>query len=59
MKADPALAAKYADATTILITVTALLLVLELFSAAKRIVRILVILEWLLLAVSIIVGVFV
>ena len=43
VKADPSLAAKYADATTILITITALLLVLEIFSAAKKILRILVV----------------
>jgi len=57
MRADPTLAAKYADATTILITVTAILLVLEVFSAAKKILRILVILGWALLVVSIVVGV--
>jgi len=57
MKAEPALAAKYADATTILVTVTAVLLVLEVFSAAKKVLRILVALGWTLLVVSVVVGV--
>ncbi|RLI13466.1 hypothetical protein DRO35_00070 [Candidatus Bathyarchaeota archaeon] len=56
VKADPSLAAKYADATTILITITALLLVLEIFSAAKKILRILVVIGWVLLILSILVG---
>jgi len=55
-KADPSLAAKYADATTILITITALLLVLEIFSAAKKILRILVVIGWVLLMLSILIG---
>jgi len=57
IRAEPALAAKYADATTILITITAILLVLEVFSAAKKMLRILTVLGWGLLILSIIVGV--
>jgi len=51
------LAAKYADATTILITITAILIIFEVFTAAKKILRIIVILGWVLLILSIVIGV--
>ena len=57
MKVDPSLAAKYADATTIMITITAILIIFEVFTAAKKILRILVILGWVLLILSIVIGV--
>jgi len=57
MKVDPSLAAKYADATTILITITAILIIFETFTAARKILRILVILGWVLLILSIVIGV--
>ena len=57
MKVDPSLAAKYADATTILITITAILIIFEVFTAAKKILRIIVILGWVLLILSIAIGV--
>ena len=57
MKVNPSLAAKYADATTILITITAILIILEVFTAAKKILRIIVILGWVLLILSIVIGV--
>ena len=57
MKVDPSLAAKYADATTILITITAILIIFEVFTAAKKVLRILVILGWVLLILSIVIGV--
>jgi len=57
MKVDPSLAAKYADATTILITITAILIIFEVFTSAKKILRIIVVLGWVLLILSIIIGV--
>ena len=57
MKVDPSLAAKYADATTILITITAILVIFEVFTSAKKILRIIVVLGWVLLILSIIIGV--
>ena len=57
MKVDPSLAAKYADATTILITITAILIIFEVFTSAKKILRIIVILGWVLLILSIVIGV--
>ena len=57
MKVEPSLAAKYADATTILITITAILIIFEVFTSAKKILRIIVVLGWVLLILSIIIGV--
>lgn len=51
-RANPALATKFADAMTMLITVTAILLIFEFFTAAKKIVRIVVVVGWILLIAS-------
>jgi len=51
-RANPALAAKFADAMTLLTTVTAILLIFEFVTAAKKIVRIVVVLGWILLIAS-------
>jgi len=53
IKASPLLAEKYADAISILVTITAVWLMLEFSTGLKKVVRALVILGWVLLAVSI------
>ena len=51
-KANPTIAAKFADATTILITITAIWLIFEFVTAAKKVVKIIVVLGWVLLIAS-------
>jgi hypothetical protein len=58
IKASPFLAEKYADAISILITITAVWLMLEFSSGLKKVVRFVVVLGWILLGVSIIIEVF-
>ncbi len=57
MKTEGALATQFADAATMLITISAILLILEAFSAARKILRTIVILGWALLILSIIANV--
>ncbi len=52
IKASPVLAEKYADAISILITITAVWLMLEFSTGLKKVVKAVVILGWVLLAVS-------
>lgn len=54
IKASPLLAEKYAEAISILITITAVWLMLEFSTGLKKVVRFVVILGWVLLAASII-----
>ena len=51
-KADPQLANLYSDAITLLITLTAFYLVLELVSIGKKIIKIILIIGWVLLLVA-------
>lgn len=51
-KADPELADLYSDAITLLVTLTAFYLVFEFVSAAKKIVRLILILGWVLLGIA-------
>jgi len=55
-RAEPSLSAKFADALTLLITVTAVWLILEFATGFRKIVRILVLVAWLLFALSVIVS---
>ena len=50
---SPELALKFADATTLLITITTVWIIMEFTTSLKRIFRIVVILGWILLIVSI------
>ena len=52
----PDLATLYGDALTILISLTAVYLLLELFAAARRIIKWLLLIGWLLLIVSMVAG---
>lgn len=54
--ANPELAKSYADAISMLIPITALWILLELVENVKKIVRIIVILGWVLLMLSILVS---
>ncbi len=53
---NPELALIYSDAFTVLISLTAIYLILELFSAAKKFVKWVLIIGWALLLVSIVAG---
>jgi hypothetical protein len=55
-EARPELVAKFSDAITWLISITALWLIFEFFAGFRRIIRILVALGWVLLIVSIAIG---
>jgi len=55
--ASPELADKFADATTVLISVTAIWLIFEFATGFRKIFRIIILLGWLLLIVSIIAGI--
>lgn len=55
-KENPELALIYGDAFTILISLTALYLLLEIFVSAKKFVKWILIIGWVLLIVSIIAG---
>ncbi|MFQ5710998.1 MAG: hypothetical protein ACE5GD_04365 [Candidatus Geothermarchaeales archaeon] len=55
-QAEPEIATLYGDATTMLVGLTAIYLVLEFFTAAKRIVKMILVLGWILLIISILVG---
>ena len=52
----PEIALLYGDAITILISLTAVYLILELFTAAKKFVRWIILIGWGLLIISIIAG---
>jgi len=56
-RTDSELALQYADGITLLVTLTAVWLVLELAVAAKKIIRVIVMLGWLLLIVSLAISV--
>jgi hypothetical protein len=53
---NPDAATLYADSITFLASITAIYLILEFFATAKRIVRLVMILGWLLLIVSLVAG---
>jgi|Deesub1362B_J571_1020462.scaffolds.fasta_scaffold00003_295 hypothetical protein len=55
-KNNPDIALLYGDAFTILISLTAVYLILELFTVAKKFVRYLLIIGWVLLIISILAG---
>lgn len=55
-KGEPDLAILYSDAFTILISLTAIYLVLELFTAARKFVKFFLIIGWFLLVVSMVIG---
>ncbi|MEM2906155.1 MAG: hypothetical protein QW057_08775 [Candidatus Bathyarchaeia archaeon] len=55
-RANPGAAPLYADAVTLLTVLTLLYLALELFTSAKRIVAILLLVGWALLILSIALG---
>lgn len=52
-KSSPQLAQTYGDVATFLATLTAIYIILEVFAIAKRIVRVLLALGWVLFAVAI------
>jgi hypothetical protein len=51
-RANPTIADKFADATTMLITITAIWIIFEFVAAAKKVVKIIVVLGWILLIAS-------
>jgi len=53
---NPDAAILYADSITFLTSITAIYLILEFFTTAKRIVRLVMILGWILLIVSLAAG---
>ena len=53
---NPDAAILYADSITFLASITAIYLILEFFTTAKRIVRLVMILGWILLIVSLVAG---
>jgi len=55
IRANPPLSGRFADVITLLTTLTAILLLLELVSGAKKMLAIIVALGWTLLAVSIVI----
>jgi hypothetical protein len=52
-KARPELATQFAEGVSILVTLTALYLILEFVSSAKKIIRAVLVLGWVLLIVAI------
>ncbi len=56
-KASSELSSLYSDALTLLITLTAFYLVLELVSVGKRIIKIILILGWVLLLIAFVISV--
>lgn len=56
-KARPELAAQFGDAITLLTALTAVYVIMALFEAAKRIVRIILLLGWGLLIVAMLMSV--
>ncbi len=57
IRASPTLAQKYADALSLLVTITALWLLLEFSTNLKNVIRAVVILGWILLIISIAISV--
>jgi len=55
VKANPALAAEYADVMTLLATLTALFLILEFVTSAKKVLASIVTLGWVFLIASMII----
>ncbi len=53
---SPELALKFADATTLLVTITAVWIILEFTTSLKKVVRIVVIIGWVLLIVSMLIS---
>lgn len=56
-RAAPEAAATYSDICTLLVTLTALYLILEFVSAARKIVRVILIVSWILFIISLLIGV--
>ncbi len=55
-KAEPDAALLYGDSITMLTTITAIYIILEFFTTAKRIVKIILILGWVFLIISLFAG---
>ena len=55
-KANPQLASQYAEGVSILVALTAIYLILEFVSSAKRIVRAVLVLGWVLLIVALVIS---
>lgn len=52
LRANPSIATKFADAITLLTTLTAILLILEFVNGAKKVLAIVLVLGWVLVAAS-------
>lgn len=55
-KATPEVAATYSDICTLLVTLTAIYLILEFLSTARKIVRVILIVSWMLFIVSLLIS---
>jgi hypothetical protein len=53
-KSNPELAVRYSEGVTLLVTLTVIYLILEFFTAAKRIVRVILIIGWVLLILALV-----
>lgn len=53
-KSNPGLATQYSEGITLLITLTVIYLILEFFTAAKRVVRVILIIGWVLLILALV-----
>jgi hypothetical protein len=51
-EANPSLATQFADAVTLLITLTSIFLILELISGMKKVLAIIIVLGWTFLVIS-------
>lgn len=58
LKANPSLATQFANAITVLVSLTAILLILEFVSGAKKALAIIVALGWFFLTISIAITLF-
>jgi len=55
-KAEPELAERFSDAFTIMVTLTAIYLILTFFSGLKKIIKIILLLGWTLLIITLIIA---
>ncbi len=54
LKSNPALSEQFGQGITLLVTLTAIYVILEFFSAAKRVVRTILLIGWLLLILALV-----
>ena len=54
LKSNPALSEQFGQGITLLVTLTAVYVILEFFSAAKRVVRTILLIGWLLLILALV-----